>query len=390
MKILDRYVLREFVKGFSLILAVFAGVLLLKELLSSLTSILVKNPDAYQVVLFFINKLPGEILEVVPVTAVLAMMFAVGAMAKRKEVLAIHAGGISYARVARPLAFATGTIALAVLLCHELLVPRCEARARYIEKVEIDGRDKSFVTQNRNVTTKGLGNRYYDMESFDGERKVMERPTITDYSEDGRTIVQRIDATSATLVTHSEESATSGALPANGTVSGEGTGGTYWRFYNATRRRIDENRRMEYEFFPELEIPMEENLDRFLTTNKRPGEMNAKELYSYIRIQEQNLRGIGFLRIRTDLHEKVAFPVSVFLLGMIGYTFAVRASIRSLVMEFGLALTSVVGYYVLLAVGGKVGEAGVVPPILGAWMANIVFGALAVWRFRALEHVPRG
>ncbi|MBN1866673.1 LptF/LptG family permease [Candidatus Sumerlaeota bacterium] len=390
MTILDRYILREFVKGFLLILAVFSGILLLKEILRSLTSILVDNPEAYQVVLYFINKLPGEVLEIVPVTAVLAMMFAVGSMAKRKEVLAIHASGVSYIRVARPLALATAGIALTVFVCNEVVIPRCEARARYIKKVKIDGRDESFVTQNRNITTKGMGNRFYDMKSFDGERKVMERPTITDHSEDGRTIVQRIDAAYAELVARDNEDATSAALPAKGNGSKGATTGSYWRFYDMTRRRMDEEGNMRYEFFPVHEMLLEENLDRFLATNKRPNEMNFNELRTFLRIQRRNLRGTGFLRIRTNMHEKIAFPVSVFLLGMIGYTFAVRASIRSLVMEFGLALTSVVGYYVLLAIGGKAGGAGIVPPLLGAWLANVVFGALTVWRFRALERVPRG
>jgi lipopolysaccharide export LptBFGC system permease protein LptF len=60
------------------------------------------------------------------------------------------------------------------------------------------------------------------------------------------------------------------------------------------------------------------------------------------------------------------------------------------VMEFGLSLTSVIGYYALLAFGGKAGGSGMLPPVLGAWLANIVFGAITVWRFRALETVPKG
>ena len=74
---------------------------------------------------------------------------------------------------------------------------------------------------------------------------------------------------------------------------------------------------------------------------------------------------------------------------MVGYSFAVRSSIRSLVLEFGLALTCVVLYYALFSLCKQMGETRALPPLVAAWFTNVAFIALLIWRYVELERVPR-
>ena len=153
MRILDRYIVVEFTKTVAGILAVFVVVQMLRDVLSDLPEMLSKDPRMYHVILYFLNRLPGQAVEVMPITAILAMMFSVGMMAKRKEVLAMHASGISYLRLGVPLALVCACVTLLVLFAGERLVPRCEERARYLRKVEIAGKSESVLTRHKNITT---------------------------------------------------------------------------------------------------------------------------------------------------------------------------------------------------------------------------------------------
>jgi lipopolysaccharide export system permease protein len=393
MHTLDRYILGEFIKKFLLIFLLFAVIMLLKNVLGELGYMLGRNAKPVFIVLFFLYSLPIDLVQVTPVSVILAMMFSIGALAKRKEILAMHACGVSYSRMAVPLGVAVVLITLGVYVFNETMLPHCWRRVRFIEKVEIKGQASTGLTRERNITTKGKGNRFYTMKSFDSEERRMENPTITDLmvTPDGhRSIAQRIDAEYADLLDEKPgEQAPGAAEAAVDAPPGELERQRYWQFHNATVIRFDaEGRLTERREYDEILILMEEDLDRFLATNKKDQEMNSLELYEFVRIQGERNKGRYYRRLLTEFHSKLAFPLATFILGMLGFTFAIRSSIRSIVVEFGLAIACIVLWYAFFASAPRLGRFGFVPPFVAAWYANIVFLLVLAWRFRDLERVP--
>ena len=383
MKILDRYLLVEFLKRFVGILVVLTSVLLLREVLRDLADMLVHEPPPHAVLLYFVYYVAGDVLFVVPTTAILAMMFSLGMMAKHKEVLAIHACGVSYARIGLPLGLAVAAITLGAYATSETVVPACLERARYVKAVLIKGREESVLSRNRNITTKGKGNRFYSMRNFDSRTNTMQLPTITQLTTSGHSLALRIDAASAQLV---ERDAEGELRPVIG-----GSGGRHyqWLFTDAVWREFDRDGNVRTaRHYTSATIPMEGNLDRFLATDRKPNQMNLFELLDWCRTEALRGDTAYYRGLRLKLHNRLALPFATFLLGMLGYTFAVRSSIRSLVFEFGLALASVVAYYALFAFWERAGENGWAPPLVTAWTTNLLFLILLVWRVRALERVP--
>jgi lipopolysaccharide export system permease protein len=384
MKILDRYLLREFLRTFLGILLVLSVILVLKEVLRRLTSIVTEAPALRPTLLFFVYALPSDIVFAVPTTVILAIMFSLGSMAKRKEILAIHSSGVSYTRIALPLAGALVLITAGLYACGEWVVPVCQERAYYIQRVVFEGKDSSVLTRNHNITTKGVGNRFYTMSGFDSATNTMDHPTITDRSDDGRTIQLRIDAETAQLVDRDADGQWQAVIvpQADHPYS--------WDFRNAVRIDFGENGTIHREQFDRIQIPMEDNLNRFLATNKNTDQMSAGELHQRSQVESQRSPGGDqYLKYVTNLHYRLAFPAATLLLGLIGYTLAVRSSIRSLVFEFGMALVAIGAYYALLFFMQKMGRNGVLPPVLALWAPNALFLCIALWRFHELERVPR-
>ena len=79
MKILDRYFLWEFLRSFLGVLSVFSLLILLHQILGILGEVSVENPDMYQIALYFIYVLPGQILQVVPRNSFLRLVYECGA-----------------------------------------------------------------------------------------------------------------------------------------------------------------------------------------------------------------------------------------------------------------------------------------------------------------------
>jgi len=225
------------------------------------------------------------------------------------------------------------------------------------------------------------------MKSFDSVDKVMENPIITELADNGYSMKMRLDADRAEMVTHGSDLAGSATLAQK---ADEENLRRYWRFHNAVRRTFDENGAMiKREEFRELEIPMEEDLERFLATNKKASEMNFSDLRETADIQAARGKGEYYFGVRTELYNRLSFPFAAFLLGMIGYTFAVRSSIRSFVLEFGVALVCAALYYTLMILGHRAGTTGFLPPAVASWYTDVLFFSFTIWRFWDLHQVPR-
>jgi lipopolysaccharide export system permease protein len=383
MHILDRYLLNEFIRKFIGILCVLAFLLLLKEILGGIADVLSHEPPLLYVALYFFLRIPQEMVFVIPSSVLLAMMFSIGILSKNKEILAIHASGVSYLRIARPLILCIAVITFLAYIGIEVIVPYSMDKADYIEDVVFEEKDISVRTSNRNVTTKGAGNRFYGMESFDSSRMLMTLPSIKERTDDGRTLKMRLEAKSAQLVIAGPDKEW---VPINKAKKGQQY---YWQFKDADYLQFDDSGALTTRtFHASITLPMEENLDRFLI-EPESDYMGLIDLYRQSNAEGLRGKTEHYYSLKTELHNRLAMPLATLLMGLLGYTFAVRASIRSLTMEFGFALLCIVGYYIMAAFFEKLGETGSTSPLVSAWITNVTFLVFLIVRFFRLERVPR-
>lgn len=360
MKILDRYILKEYIYSFIGVLLICAVVLLVYMLIESYEDILENEPGLKYVVLYFLNSMPFHLIQIVPMAVAVAILFTIGSMARHNELVAIVAAGISTRRIALPILAATFIISLLSLFFSEMIVPGCQERATYIEKIYIEGEGQAILSRNREIFVKGEGQRFYVMDAFDNETKVMTNPTVIDLCEDGSTIRMRIDADQGELV---EE---------------RGEQGRFWKFVNARRYVYDESGHLQnYESFSDpITLAMEEDLDKFLSNRKKPEEMNFFELKNYINILEKRGESVGFYK--TDLHLKIAFPFASFIIALLCYSFAVRLESRNLILGYAFGVIAAIAYYAITAVSQALGHQFIFPPAVAGWSSNVLFAVIGM------------
>ena len=109
--------------------------------------------------------------------------------------------------------------------------------------------------------------------------------------------------------------------------------------------------------------------------------MSYRELSAFIK--RATRRGEDVTRHRVDLHLKISFPLTCFIIIALGATLGANAQRTGLANSFGLGVFICFAYYSCLKAGQALGWNEVLTPWLGAWIANLFFAILALalfWR----------
>jgi lipopolysaccharide export system permease protein len=119
--------------------------------------------------------------------------------------------------------------------------------------------------------------------------------------------------------------------------------------------------------------------DDLARQRRQPEEMNYSELRAYIDRALAN--GEDATRNLVDLHLKVAFPLTCFVILLLGAPVAANAR-GGRANSFGIGVLICFVFYSCVKAGQALGWNGIIDPWLGAWIANLLFGAIGAVMLR--------
>ena len=134
----------------------------------------------------------------------------------------------------------------------------------------------------------------------------------------------------------------------------------------------------------DLSIDLNEMVNNLRLMDKDPKEMTQSEL----------LQGLKSVPKEKPLHnemimeffERYAIPLAVFLMGIIGMPLGARLKSRGRSAGIGVSLGVFVIYYLFLAGVRSVGESGLLPPEIGAWVPVLFLVVCGVWLFHQVAN----
>ena len=141
VSVLTRYLVGQYARAFIACLAVATSVMFLLELFEKLASLGPYDAAPGNVAAYLALKIPGIVVDAYPATALLASLVSLGLLARRGEMLALRACGVSRWRVLRPLLVAAFCLSLLMLAWCERVVPTTSSRSRFIRENVIKQRD---------------------------------------------------------------------------------------------------------------------------------------------------------------------------------------------------------------------------------------------------------
>jgi len=354
MTILDRYVTKEFIRLFVLVLALFTSLFLIVEFFERIRMFLSNNASFMQILSYFFFMIPMMISQTIPATVLLTALLTFSTLARNSEVLAMKANGISLYRMSLPVFILSLLICILAFLNSELVTPYCDQKAGNIVYVEVQKREPLGTFKQNQLWYRGQSG-IYNFRIFDPKTNIIQGITIN-YFDKNFTLTARIDAEKAEWKDNK------------------------WVFYNLLITRFGGE-------FPLLEwvsskvIDLPEKPADFNLVQKNAEQMGFVELKNYIR--KLQAEGYDATRYLVDMHGKIAFTLVIIILITIGISFSLIRTERSggVMQSIGVGIIIGFSYWIVHAFSMSIGRSGSIPPFLSAWFANIVFGVASVIMF---------
>lgn len=353
VSILDRYILKELLGPFIFGIAAFTSILAGSTVLFYLVGDAVKfGIPIVDVVQLFAYKIPSIVVFTLPMSMLLATILAFGRLSSDLEILALRASGIGFHRLVIPVVTMGLAVSLLTVWFNESVVPKStrsfqEMMRQYSEKKDPTIKEKINFTE---YDKEGRPVRIINVKEID--KGVMKTVSIAEYEQSQLTRV--ISAKSGRWVT---------------------SGG--WEFYNGVMHNfsIQNPEQVTVVYFKKEYIDIPINPEE-AKRPKDPEAMNSNELKSAILTQQR--MGEDPIQNLMKYNMKFAVPFASLIFSILGAAVGVRPHRSSSALGLGISLMIIVLYYILLSAGMGLGIAHVLPPLLAAWLPNLLVGTAAL------------
>lgn len=358
MKILDRYILKRFFFLFALMLGSVIFIYILVNFFEQLDRFVDKRASFNSILKYYAFQIPYLYVLFSPVGGMLAAFLSIGELARRNELLATKASGISVYRILSPLILTGILLSVVSLGVNDFLVPSFQHRVRLVKEKEIDKRKGfNFMSVRRNFSFISPDGKLYFFGKIDAKRN-----SVTDASviwlDKGR-VTRRIDAKSGEYRNKN------------------------WIFYSVVERKFVGSEE-KVEMYEKKEYPdLTSSPFEILRERRRIEELNISGLINLI--ESLKSAGLESKRETVELHIRFSFPFAnlIVLLFALGLSAQMRGKGRA--YAFGLAIFMAFFYWGILQATRSMAGVGRLNPIFSAWFPNFIFFFLAVGTFFKLK-----
>jgi lipopolysaccharide export system permease protein len=359
--ILWRYLLKEIIPSFLIGLVVFTMVLLMDKIMRIVDWIVQKGVPAGEVVKMFGCLLPNFFVLTLPTALLLAVLLSFSRIYGDNELYALKTAGISLYRLFSPVVFFGTLVTATALALTTWAGPRA---TRNFESLfySVASQNLFFGLKER-VFFDTLPGYVIYIEHVEPERQRLEGVFIanSNFPEGPAYYVAREGSVSGDL----EQGKVDLTLK-NGSLHHRVAGRDAYQVaeFDSLRIRID--------------------LGYLLSSAKDRGhsieELTLPELGAEIRSRAG--RGEKVARLQLNYHQRLALPFGALVFCMLGIPLSLLSQRAVRYTGFSLSIVVILLYYVLLQAGTGLVLADGVPAALGAWLPNLLLGALGFYLLR--------
>lgn len=369
MKIVDRYLLREFLVPLGYCLLAFLLITVVYDLFDNLATFVKWGTPLDELVGYYVTILPMSVPVSLPISLLLALLYCLATFAKHGELIAMRASGLSLRRLMLPY-LAVGFVGSVILfLMNESLVPRAIDRAQqfmvdqkiiYREKKEATQAGQSRESEKAQPPKKALprsglffynarDRRHWMIQDFDPEKKEIQNVEILQMDDANRE-QSKIMAT-----------------------RGKFLDGRWWFFdvkvFDLQTLRITDDSRQR------IMTELNETPRLLASVLKKPDQMTVKEIRIYLGLH-QSLPGEKRAPFLVNLHQRFAQPWICLVMVLLGVSVGTRVGRQGPLVAVASSLVLFFVYWLVSQVSFEFGKNGYIDPVLSAWLPNLFFGTV--------------
>jgi lipopolysaccharide export system permease protein len=360
MRKIDWYILKKFVVTFFFCMMLFTLIAVAVDTSEKTDDFVKTGLSTLQIIRqYYFGFVPWIWGLLFPLFVFIAVIFFTSRMATRSEIIAILASGTSYNRFLRP--YIIGGILFAIMLWYgnAYLIPRANQVKSNFQAVYFDKNDpmknQTGTCWNcfylRLDTNTYVGMKFYDTASKSASSFFMERIK-------NDKVVYNLRSNSIRWDTAAKK----------------------WKLFNVTERTVN-NMKETVKQFTDTTInialkPEELRKDEYLKD-----KLSTPKLVAFIKREEMRGRE-GLSPLKVEQYRRIATPATVLLLTLIGAVIASRRSRGGSGMHLALGIAIAAVFIISDRFSTVFATKSNFPPLLAAWLPNIVFSAVALWMYK--------
>ena len=353
MRLLDRYVIRNFLQAYIYCIAGFLSIWLIFDISDNISTFIDEKFGFMLTVKYYLTQVPEVFIILLPVALLLALLFALGRMSRANEIVSMLTAGVSIPRVLAPL-IGMGLLTVgASLALNYSLAPHAEmAKKNFIATA----RSRQFSVQGQ-IFRNRTDLRTWFVQSFRPGHDVFNNVQVLQQDANDN-IVESYVTPKATY--HAESK--SWELENVKVVHYDGTG-------NITDEKI----------LPSMKIDnWSETPFRLGSANVRAEYLSFPELRQYLHFNS-DFPVTLLAPFRTHLHYRLALPWTCLVVVCIAAPLGIGYSRRGVLASVASAMVLVFSMNFLTHLFLALGEGDRISPVLAAWTPNLIFTIIGIY-----------
>ncbi len=355
-RILDEYVVREFLNLFFMVLGSFVLLIIVFTFFELIGDIIRNHIPMITVGDYLINLTPSMIYQIAPLAVLIAVLVNFGVLNRNSEIIAMKATGISLYRLVVPIVSISAILSVSLFLFDQYYLPQANRRQEALRSV-IKGRPpQTFLHPEQQwifgqKPQPGDPGRIFYYQFFDADKDEFANISIFEFNPSTFELTRRIFAHRAVW----------DPLAGN------------WIFEDGWMRNLQGANVTEYKTFNRAQFPeIHASPDYFKKEDLQSQEMNFGQLKRYIRDLRQS--GFDTMRLRVALWHKLAYPLVAVVMAVLAIPFALSMGRRGSLTGIAVAIAVALAYWVVDGLFGAMGTVNYLPAALAAWSSDVLFG----------------
>ena len=354
MRLLDRYVIRNFIQVYFYCIAGFISIWLIFDVSDNISTFIDEHIGLLLVLRYYGTQIPQVLIILLPVSLLLSLLFALGRMSRANEIVSMLTAGVSLPRVLLPLiGVGLFTVAASFALNYSL-APHSElARKTFI--AEAQSRPGRYIQGQifRNRTD----SRTWFIQNFLPRTNTFNNVQVLQQDANDNIVTNYL---AARALYHPETKK--------------------WDLedvkvvhYDSTGNIVDE------QIYPLLTIEhWSETPFRLGSANERAEFLSLPELREYLRFNS-DFPATLLAPFRTHLHYRLALPLTCLVVVCIAAPLGIGYSRRGVLSSVAAAVILVFIMNFLVHLFLALGEGARVPAWIAAWTPNILFTVIGLY-----------
>jgi LPS export ABC transporter permease LptG/LPS export ABC transporter permease LptF len=353
-RILDEYVVREFLLTFILVQAGFVMLVIVFTFFDLVGDILRNHVPLITVGDYLVNLTPSMIYQIAPLAVLIAALVLFGVLNRNSEIIAMKATGISLYRLVIPIVSIAMLLAAGLFLFDQYYLPQANRKQEALRNTIKGKPPQTYLHPEQKwifgQPRAGEPGRIFYYEFFDPDKDEFANLSVFEFDPATFQLTRRIFAARAAWDADAEA----------------------WKFENGWVRDIQGANVTAYRDFSATTFAeIHEPPDYFTKEDRQAQEMNFGQLESYIRDLRQS--GFDTMRLRVALWHKLAYPLVAVVMAILAIPFALSMGRRGSLTGIAVAIGVALAYFVVDGLFSALGNVNYLPASVAAWASDILF-----------------